>query len=270
MTTATRSRGAPNAKADRHFVTALARGLDLLACFRARDRVLSNQELARRSGLPKSTISRLTYTLTKIGYLEPAELSEGPGYRLGSAVLALGSAVLGRMDMRSIARPLMQELADRSHAMVSLGMRDRQSMIYLENCRSDAALTLSLDIGSRIPVFTTAMGRAYLAQCSHEEREHLVDGTARKPGAPSRAELAKSAQQAVDEYRKLGCCTSFGEWQKDVNAVAIAVRPQTGRALMAINCGGPSFTLNRSFLLHEVRPMLLQLGQQLQALGAVK
>src|SRR6187402_2739745 len=83
MSTASRSRATPNAKADRHFVTALARGLDLLACFRARDRVLSNQELARRSGLPKSTISRLTYTLTKIGYLEPAGLSGGPGYRLG-------------------------------------------------------------------------------------------------------------------------------------------------------------------------------------------
>ncbi len=270
MQSASRARPAPNAKADRHFVTALARGLDLLGCFRARDRVLSNQELARRSGLPKSTISRLTYTLTKVGYLEPADVAEGPGYRLGSAVLALGSAVLGRMDMRSIARPLMQELADRSHAMVSLGMRDRHSMIYLENCRSDAALTLSLDIGSRIPIFTTAMGRAYLAACGPEEREELVAAAAAKAGAPSAAELAKVAQHAVDEYRKLGCCTSFGDWQKDVNAVAIAVRPQAGRHVMAINCGGPSFTLNRSFLLHEVRPMLLQVGQQLQALGAVK
>ena len=67
---------------DRHFVTALARGLQVLSCFRASDKMLGNQELARRCGLPKSTISRLTYTLTKLGYLEHDP--EVGRYRLGS------------------------------------------------------------------------------------------------------------------------------------------------------------------------------------------
>lgn len=81
----------PRAKEDRHFVTALARGLEVLSAFRSRDRMLGNQELASRSGLPKSTISRLTHTLTREGYLEPASDGKGAsGYRLGSAVLALG------------------------------------------------------------------------------------------------------------------------------------------------------------------------------------
>lgn len=65
------------AKEDRHFVTALARGLEVLSAFRSRDRLLGNQELARRCGLPKSTISRLTYTLTREGYLEPASDDKG-------------------------------------------------------------------------------------------------------------------------------------------------------------------------------------------------
>jgi DNA-binding IclR family transcriptional regulator len=92
-----------------------------------------------------------------------------------SAVLALGSAMLAGMDMRQLARPLMQELADQSQAMVSLGMRDRLGMIYVENCRSESALTLSLDVGSRIPLATTAMGRAYLALCSDAQRESLME-----------------------------------------------------------------------------------------------
>ena len=105
----------PNAKEDRHFVTALARGLDVLSAFRSRDRMLGNQELARRCGLPKSTISRLTYTLVKHGYLEHTEDASGaPGYKLVSAVLALGGAMIARMDMRALARPLMQDVADRS------------------------------------------------------------------------------------------------------------------------------------------------------------
>jgi len=255
-----------NAKEDRHFVTALARGLDVLSAFRSRDRMLGNQELARRCGLPKSTISRLTYTLTKHGYLEHAEDGSGnTGYRLGSAVLALGSAMLARMDMRQLARPLMQELADHSRAMVSLGMRDRLSMIYVENCRSESALTLSLDVGSRIPIATTAMGRAYLAVCSDRERQDLMERI-RDLDEVAWPRIRDGIEAAVAQYREIGCCASFGEWQKDVNAIAIAFRPPGGRSVMAINCGGPGFNLSREFLLQEVRPQLLALGTRLQGL----
>ena len=258
-----------NAKADRHFVTALARGLEVLSVFRSRDRTLTNQELARRCGLPKSTISRLTYTLTKQGYLEHADDGSGNiGYRLGSAVLALGSAMLARMDMRQVARPLMQELADRSHAMVSLGMRDRLSMIYVENCRSESALTLSLDVGSRIPLATTAMGRAYLAVCGDAERHDLMERI-RELDEAAWPRVRAGIERALEEYRELGCCTSFGEWQKDVNAIAIAFHPPAGRAPMAINCGGPGFNLSREFLLQEARPNLLALGRRLQGLDGV-
>ena len=256
-----------NAKADRHFVTALARGLDVLSAFRSRDRMLGNQELAKRCGLPKSTISRLTYTLTKQGYLEHADDGSGnTGYRLGSAVLALGSAMLARMDMRQIARPLMQELADRSQAMVSLGMRDRLSMIYVENCRSESALTLSLDVGSRIPLATTAMGRAYLAMCSEAQRASLLERI-RDSGQEEWPGVLQGIERAVAEYRELGCCTSFGDWQQDVNAIAIAFQPPGGRSVMSINCGGPSFSLSPEFLLRHVRPQLLELARRLQGVA---
>jgi DNA-binding IclR family transcriptional regulator len=243
------------AKEDRHFVTALARGLDVLGAFRSRDRTLGNQELARRCGLPKSTISRLTYTLTKQGYLEHAQDGNGnAGYRLGSAVLALGSAMLARMDMRQIARPLMQELADSSQAMVSLGIRDRLSMIYVENCRSESAL---------IPLGTTAMGRAYMAVCGDAERQTLMEGMRRldeKNWPQTRAELDMS----LAHYRKHGCCSSFGEWQKDVNAIAMGFMPASGRALMVVNCGGPGVNLSPQFLMSQVRPQLAALVNKLQ------
>ena len=94
------------AKADRHFVNALGRGLEVLACFRHGDRMLGNQDLARACGLPKSTVSRLTNTLTKLGYLVYVE--DSAKYSLGIATLSLGSAMLARMDMRQVARPLQR------------------------------------------------------------------------------------------------------------------------------------------------------------------
>jgi DNA-binding IclR family transcriptional regulator len=256
---------AAQAKEDRHFVTALARGLDVLSAFRSRDRTLGNQELARRCGLPKSTISRLTYTLTKHGYLEQAQDGSGhAGYRLGSAVLALGSAMLARMDMRQLARPLMQDLADSSQAMVSLGIRDRLSMIYVENCRSESALTLSLDVGSRIPLASTAMGRAYLCGCADTERELLLERI-RAQDENAWPKTRETLDLALAHYREHGCCASFGEWQKDVNAIAAAFRPAGGRSVMVVNCGGPGFNLSPEFLMTQVRPQLVALVRRLQS-----
>ncbi|MGC9236834.1 MAG: IclR family transcriptional regulator [Thiomonas sp.] len=250
---------------DRQFVTALARGLEVLSCFRARDKALGNLDIAQRCKLPKSTVSRLTYTLTQLGYLT---LDEASGkYRLGTATLSLGSTALARMDIRQMARPLMQELADASKAMVSLGTRDRLSMIYVENCRSTSALTLSLDVGSRIPIATTAMGRAYLAVASERERAAIFDDLAALDELAWPA-LKRGIDQALDEVRTLGVACSFGDWQPDVNAIAVGFDPGGGMPLMAINCGGPAFQLAPEFLLGEVRPRLLDLVRRLEEMVA--
>jgi DNA-binding IclR family transcriptional regulator len=248
-------------KDDRHFVTALARGLEVLACFRSGDKSLSNQELAARCRLPKSTVSRLTHTLTLLGYL--IQLKESGKYRLGTASLALGSAMLARLDVRKIARPVIQELADVSGATVSLGTRDRLSMIYVENCRGSVALTLTLEVGSRIPVATSAIGRAWLAAIPEHDRLSFMEQV-RELDHVAWPKTRRGIEQALDDYRTLGVTTSFGDWQKDVNGIARAFQPGGELPIMAINVGGPSFKLSQEFLLEEVRPRLIDVVTQLE------
>src|ERR1700691_5527961 len=165
-------KGRPPLK-DRHFVTALARGLEVLACYRHGDRVLGNRELSQRCGLAKSTVSRLTHTLTQLGYLIYVE--DSAKYGLGTATLSLGSAMLSRLDIRKLAHPLMQQLAEFGQYMVSLGSRDRLSMIYIDAVRGSAAVTLSLDAGARIQIATSAMGRAYLTAVAETERNDIME-----------------------------------------------------------------------------------------------
>jgi len=249
-------------KADRHFVTALSRGLELLACFRHGERVLGNQDLARRCGLPKSTVSRLTHTLTKLGYLVYVE--DSAKYSLGTATLSLGSAMLARLDIRKLAHRQMQELADFSQAMVSLGARDRLSMIYIDVARGPAAVTLSLDLGSRIQIATSAMGRAYLTAVPEAERAAILERV-RELAADGRwPDLEAGVAQALKDIREIGVCCSFGEWQKDVNAIAVPVRPGGGLPPMAINCGAPAYIVSKDFLLEEARPRLIALAHELE------
>jgi hypothetical protein len=80
-------------KSDRQFVTSLARGLEVLRAFNPENGSLGNQELAQRTGLPKATVSRLTHTLTTLGYLDyDPRLAR---IMIAPAVLSLGHACVG-------------------------------------------------------------------------------------------------------------------------------------------------------------------------------
>lgn len=247
-------------------MTALARGLDVLACFRSGDTMLGNGELAERCRLPKSTVSRLAQTLARLGYLRYVD--DVAKYRLGGSTLALGSAMLSGMAIRQLARPMMQEVADFSQAVVALGVRVGLGLIYVEVCRSNAALTLPLGVGSRLPLATTAIGRAYLAVATDDERRELMDQL-READATTWPRRRRALEAAIVQHRKAGCCSSFGEWQPDINGIAIGFHPAGGLPAMALNCGGPSFHLPRDFLLGEVRPRLASVVRRLEEPGVI-
>ncbi|MCC5859452.1 MAG: IclR family transcriptional regulator [Ectothiorhodospiraceae bacterium] len=247
---------------DRNFVMALARGLEILRAFQATDGMLSNQEIAQRTRIPKPTVSRLTYTLTKLGYLSYSERLER--YQLGTGVLALGYSCLASMGIRQVARPLMQQLADEVGLAVSLGSRDRLSMVYLENCQGGGALTLRPQVGSRIPIATTAMGRAFLAVLPEQERQYLMEHIQRKD-PENWPEIRDGIHQAVRDYQELGYCMSLGDWERDVNAVGVPLVLDDGADVLAFNGGGPSFHMSRERVEKEIGPRLVALVQSVRS-----
>jgi len=252
----------PLQEKDRQFITALARGLDVLRSFRPGENMLGNQEIARRTGLPKPTVSRLTYTLTRLGYLRHSpELSK---YSLGTGVLSLGYTLLANHDIRRIARPLMQELADHVQASVSMGSRDRLNMVYIENCRSSSTVTLRMDIGSAIPMATTAMGRAFLAALPEWERDYLLENI-KKRNEDTWPKLKAGLDRAFKEYEEHGFCSSLGEWQKDVSAVGVPMSTPDGH-IIAFNCGGPAFSIKRGALEAEMGPRLVNMVREVKRL----
>src|SRR5690606_6688007 len=96
-------------------------------------------------------------------------------YELGSAVLSLAHPLLANLSVRQIARLPMKELADYSRGWVSLGMRERLNMVYIETARSQGTRSVKPDIGQTFPMVVSAMGRAYLAALPTREREALIN-----------------------------------------------------------------------------------------------
>lgn len=239
---------------ERHFVTALGRGLKVLSCFRHGDILLSNNDISERCNLPRSTVSRLTYTLTRLGYLYYVE-SKGK-YRLGAAVITLGTTMLSSLTIRDIAKPYMQELADLSNASVGLGTADHRSALYLEYCTPQRGLVLPTRVGTRISIINSAMGRAILAASTKRDRETIFYDIRRRDEI-AWPEIYADIEKAICEHETTGCCTSFQDWQQNVNAIAAGFNPGEGLPVMSINVAGPAQTIGRKLLLGVVKEKLL-------------
>lgn len=241
---------------DRHFVTALARGLQVLACFRAAEGLLGNQELSLRTGLPKSTVSRLTRTLVRLGYL--SQPSGSSKYRLAAATLALGNAPLIPPALRAAARGPMQQLADASGAEVALGVRVQFAMLYAEHSHS-AARPLppdGLHLGARVALGSSAIGLAWLAALQEDQRRETLAQLAARRGADGPL-LERAAAQAVRDHAALGVACAFGTWRATINAIARPFRLRPDLPPIAISCGGQARQLAQEYLLREVRPRLI-------------
>lgn len=239
------------------FVNAVARSFSILRCFEHGEQYLGNQDIVRRTGLPKPTVSRLTFTLSALGYLEYSAKLEK--YSLGTAVLALSHAFMKSNDVVSIARPLMRELADYTQSAVMLGAADGLRMVLLEVCQGDATFQLKLEPGARVPHGSTALGRADLAaRPLHVFNQRLVELEQEcVPGFWPK--IRSGILRARQDYENYGFCFSLGDWNPDVFAVGVPMVSTDRSRVLAFNCSGRVSVMTRDKLLRDFGPKLVAL-----------
>ncbi len=253
----------PKPKAeDRQFVTALARGLDVLRCFTERRPILGTTDIAALTGLPQPTVWRLCHTLVEAGYLVP--VPKGDKLRIGAAVLSLGYAARASLGFLQIARPHMQEMADRYHAAVALAEPHRTSMVYLERCQGQSMLLMNLQVGSRIATAYTATGCAYLAGLPAARREALLDQIARKTG-DDWPQVKTRIALALKAFDRQGFIVNTGLNDTGVAAVAAPVVSPDGRTVLSLNCGGPASVLTQELMNKKIGPELVVMARMLGA-----
>ncbi|MGY3532156.1 MULTISPECIES: IclR family transcriptional regulator [Bradyrhizobium] len=260
-------RASKKAATDRNFVVALSRGLDVLRAFQPNDGLLGNQEIAARTKLPKPTISRLTYTLTKLGYLTPVPKFEK--YQLAPSAMALGYAALANLGVRHLSEPYREEVMRATGGAVAVGGRDRHSMIYFGQSRNGLALGVQLDVGSRVPIATTAMGRAYIWALPPDERAALLRELRDHYGSRW-AKMRDGIERSGETVAKHGFTLSTGDWQNDVAAAGVALKLNDGTGPYAFNCGAPAFRFTEDRLLNDIGPRLVAMVRNIeQALGGM-
>lgn len=248
---------------DREFTTTLARGIDILACFRADRPVLANKDFAQQTGLSRSAVARLTHTLVELGFLQRE--GEPARYRLGASVLALSYPLLASMQIRQLARPLMKQLADHARGAVSLVVRDRLQMVYVETARSNEALQTRPDIGASLPLLSSAAGKAWLARAPDEERAAVLNQLRIADAAHYEAHFPSLAAARRDLERK-GYCGNNQQWRPDAYGFAAPLSRPHQSLLYVFNCGVPASDGPYRERAADIGPRLVALARETERL----
>ncbi|HLU03035.1 MAG TPA: IclR family transcriptional regulator [Advenella sp.] len=221
---------------DPQFASTLAQAIDVLASFRSGEATLGNKQLSVRTGLSPSTVARLTHTLVQLGHLRRAP--QGRGYRLGPALLTLSYPLLASLQLRQIARPLMLRLAQEVNGAVSLVIRDRCNMVYVETARANETLQAHPDIGAALPMMSTAAGKAWICRASAQERTAALNRIRVEQPDHYKAHV-HSLTDTFREFERHGYCSNNRQWVSHSFGFAVPFARPIDANIFVLNCGVP-------------------------------
>ncbi|MCY1211007.1 HTH-type transcriptional regulator TsaQ1/TsaQ2 [compost metagenome] len=246
---------------DRSFGIAISRAFGVLQCFTPERPLLGNSDIVRMTGLPKATVSRLTFTLEELGYLY--RLVPIGKYRLGWGVVSLGYPLLTSMGLRQIARPAMHALAMQARVNVNMGTLHGLGVVYVEAVRFDETSLTRPDIGARRELLSSSIGRALIWGMETPRRDALLNRARLASPEVFRNTKAK-LEQARRSILARGFCVSDGETQPGYQAVSVPMRVASHEEPIAFNCAVPTYQLRKGEIEQGIGPKLVAMVRTLE------
>ncbi|MDA9511111.1 MULTISPECIES: IclR family transcriptional regulator [unclassified Bradyrhizobium] len=244
-------------------IQVVSRAFDVLRCFEGHEARLGNLEISNRCGLPRSTVSRLTHTLTRMGQL--VYLPRDQKYRIGPSAVAMSASMMKGAQLRSMIRQRLQEVAEQLPGTVGFVVPDRFHLVYLQFARSATALGLHEGTGSRISMASTAAGAAYTAALAPEVGDAFIADMERE--APEAAKILKPRIEANRQsLRERGYVVACGLWSPHINGLAVPIWSPQYQTFVVITIGLLSAMYDEQRLHAEVAPLMLALGRSLGSL----
>jgi len=242
-------------------VAAVSRALAVMDALAAGGELGTN-ELARRTGVNASTVSRLLATLAADGYVDQ---SPNGRYRLGIRLVQLGNAVIDRLDLRELAQPELEELVTRIGETATLSVPGEHEAITVDFARSPSSVQGVAQIGRPSVAHATATGKVMLAF-----------GHATIPPGPLRRYTSRTIADArvlarvVERVRAAGWADAVGEREEDLAALAAPVRGTRGELAAIVGVQGPAARLDAAARLAALEPLLAAAAALSLRLGFVE
>ena len=207
-----------------------------MTAFNSGDQFLGNIDIAEWTGIPKSTVSRITATLTDLGYLNyVAQIGK---YEIGPRVLALSYPLMSRLQVLSV--------------------------VFIDTAVGDHRNSRQAQVGYRVPVALTAMGWACLSTMNGNVRGRILQRIKASYADPR---VLQNIERGIAEVWERGFCISMGSLAPGSNAVGVPYLHPDGRHVLAFNMTAPAAVLTRKSIETKWGPKLLALVQEVRRLN---
>jgi DNA-binding IclR family transcriptional regulator len=248
---------------DGDVIQVVSRAFDILRCFEGHDARLGNLEISNRCGLPRSTVSRLTHTLTRMGQL--AYLPGDQKYRIGPSAVAMSTSMMRGLQVRNLIRLRLQEVAEQIPGTIGFTIPDRFHMVYLEYARAENALGLHSTTGSRIAMGRTAAGHAYTAALDEDVGNALITDMARE--MPEDVKILRGRiEHNRQSLREHGYVTAGGMFSPHITGIAAPIWSPQYQTYVVVTIGLLSAMYDEQRLHDEVAPILKKLTEAVSAM----
>lgn len=243
-------------------VAAVERALAVLDALSDGNVELGTNEIARRTGINASTVSRLLATLTGAGIVE--HVAATGRYRLGLRLLQLGNTVLARLDLRDVARPHLQALVAATGETATLSAPGERDAITVDFVQSAASVQSVAHVGRPSVAHATATGKIMLAFASGQ----LPAGQL-KSYTPRTITDRRKLTAELERVRRQGHAEAIGEREPDLNAIAAPIAGGRGELAAILGLQGPAARFGREAMRAALDPLLAHARAVSSALGSV-
>ena len=218
-------------------VQSVVRALSLLNVLADCPTDCSLSEITKQANLPSSTVHRLLSSLVRAGYV--TQDPDTAKYALGANLIRLSQKAVQKNDLIKIARPWLEELAQRTGETVNLTARFDDSVIQLDHVDSNNMLRVSYPAGERFPMHASASGKIFLAFMPSTECQRVLASTLH---AFTHATLVRrlDLEQEIQIVRAQGFAFDDAEREVGVRCVAAPIRNSRNEVAAAISISGPS------------------------------
>jgi DNA-binding IclR family transcriptional regulator len=215
---------------------AVERALAILETAARRSEGLTNSEISRRLGIPKSSASYILRTLERRGYLRRE--AESGRYRLGLKVLSLGRDVLAGLDIKEIALPVLRSLVDRTQLTAHLAVFEHGEAVYIEKVDAPGFIKMDTWVGKRMNIHSTSVGKTLVAHVPKAEVETLVHTRGLKRCTPKTITGLKGFLAELERVRVQGYAVDDEENSLGARCLAAPVFDILGNVEAAVGLSG--------------------------------
>ncbi len=244
----------------------LERGIAILACFTPQRPVLGIADLAKDLGMTRSTTHRYVTTLLALGYLEQGARRK---YRLSLGVTKLGMGTMNATSLQEHAHAYLEELRQRTRYTASLAVLDGIEIVFVDRAvsfnRGPSTIEASLEPGSRLPAYCTAMGKVLLASLSEKERRERISESRLTRHGPNTIMSKSALVQELEAVADEGFAVCDQELELELYSTSVPVRDEAHEVVAAVSMSAHSSRISLAQLVDGLGPHLVSTADRISA-----